>query len=66
MAERFPELKDHLSRWPELENLLSQKLFKWLMVLFVGELTIETEYLIWDLFFLKGNHVIFRVATTIL
>ena len=36
------------------------------MVLFVGELAIETEYLIWDLFFLKGNHVIFRVATTIL
>jgi hypothetical protein len=46
--------------------MLAQKLFKWLMVLFVGELPIETEYLVWDLFFVKGSVVIFRVALTIL
>lgn len=36
------------------------------MVLFVGELDLETEYLIWDLFFVKGSIVIFRVALTLL
>jgi hypothetical protein len=36
------------------------------MVLFVGELDTETEYLVWDLFFVKGSIVIFRVALTIL
>ena len=27
------------------------------MVLFVGELPIETEYRIWDLFFVKGGYI---------
>lgn len=36
------------------------------MVLFVGELPLETEYLVWDLFMVKGSVVIFRVALTIL
>ena len=36
------------------------------MVLFVGELPIETEYLIWDMIMVKGSVIIFRVALTIL
>jgi hypothetical protein len=36
------------------------------MVLFVGEFESEVEYLIWDLFFIKGSTVIFRVALTVL
>ena len=36
------------------------------MVLFVGELPLETEYLVWDLFLTKGSVVLFRVALTIL
>jgi len=36
------------------------------MVLFVGELPQETEYLVWDLFMVKGSVVLFRVALTIL
>lgn len=36
------------------------------MVLFVGELPAETEYLIWDLFFVKGSVVVFRVALTLI
>jgi hypothetical protein len=36
------------------------------MVLFVGEMPQDTEYLVWDLFFLKGSVVLFRVAMTIL
>ena len=36
------------------------------MVLFVGELPIETQYTIWNLFFIKGSTVIFRAALTIL
>jgi hypothetical protein len=43
---------------------LLQKLFKQLMVLFVGELPLETELLVWDLFFVKGSNLIFRVALT--
>jgi hypothetical protein len=55
-----------LEKWPETSIMLQQTIFKWLMVLFVGELPLETEYLIWDLFMIKGSVVIFRVALTIL
>jgi hypothetical protein len=34
--------------------------------LFVGHLHEDTEFAIWDLFFIKGSTVIFRVALTIL
>lgn len=43
-----------------------QKLFKWLMTLFLGELPVDTEYAVWDLFFIKGSIVLFRVGVTIL
>lgn len=36
------------------------------MVLFVGELPIDVEYFVWDLIFIKGATVVFRVALTIL
>jgi len=36
------------------------------MVLFVGELPMETQYTVWNLYFIKGSTVIFRVALTIL
>lgn len=46
--------------------MLSNTVFRWLMVLFVGKFPIETEYLIWDMIMVKGSTVIFRVALTIL
>ena len=36
------------------------------MVLFVGELQMDVEILIWDLFFIKGFNVMFRIALTVL
>jgi hypothetical protein len=51
---------------PETHIILSQRLFKWIMVLFVGELPLEVEYAVWDLFLAKGSVVLFRVAITIL
>ena len=35
------------------------------MVLFVGEVPEEAELLVWDLFFVKGSYVVFRVALTV-
>ena len=40
-------------------------LTKWLICLFVNHLPLETELLVWDLFFLKGSQVIFRIALTL-
>lgn len=62
----MPKLCLILDLNPETHIILAQKLFKWLMVLFVGELPPETEYLVWDLFMVKGSVVLFRVALTIL
>jgi hypothetical protein len=39
--------------------------FSWVN-LFVNFLSTETEYLVWDLFFLKGNSILFKVTLTIL
>jgi len=36
------------------------------MVLFVGEMSEDTVFFVWSLFFVKGSYVIFRVALTIL
>jgi hypothetical protein len=36
------------------------------MVLFVGEVPEEAELLVWDLFFVKGSYVVFRVALTVM
>lgn len=66
MREKLPKFCLILDLNPETHIILAQKLFKWLMVLFVGELPSETEYLVWDLFMVKGSVVLFRVALTIL
>lgn len=63
---KLPKLFAYLDEFPETNTFLMQKLFKWLMVLFVGELPLDVEYVVWDLFFIKGESVIFRVALTIL
>jgi hypothetical protein len=36
------------------------------MTLFLGELPVDTEYAVWDLLFIKGSIVLFRVGVTIL
>ena len=65
MQEQCAKLLKHLERWPELNMMLAQMVFKWLMCLFVGELPEETELLVWDLFFLKGSYVLYKVALTL-
>lgn len=40
-------------------------LTKWLICLFINHLPLETELVVWDLFFIKGIQVIFRVALTL-
>ena len=60
MQEQCTKLLKHLERWPELNMMLAQMVFKWLMCLFVGELL-----LVWDLFFLKGSYVLYKVALTL-
>ena len=64
MNTQYPKLLNHIQEWPEMNVFLLQKLFKQLMVLFVGELPLETELFVWDLFFVKGSNLIFRVALT--
>jgi hypothetical protein len=66
MQEQCAKLLKHLERWPELNMMLAQMVFKWLMCLFVGELPEETELLVWDLFFLKGSYIIYKVALTLI
>ena len=46
--------------------ILDMKLFKWLMALFLGELPLETELFVWDLFVLRPETSIFRVALAVL
>jgi len=59
MSKRLPKLCKHLEKQDFDVDLL---LTKWLICLFVNHLPLETEFLVWDLFFLKGSQVIFRVA----
>jgi hypothetical protein len=65
--ERLPEFHTYLTEVvPEVTMILSQKLFTWLTVLFVGELNEEAELYVWDMFFTVDSSEIFRVALTIL
>lgn len=66
MEEKLPRLCETFDQFPEVRILLDQKIFKWLMVLFVGELSPTVETYVWDLFFIKGSIVIIRVALTVL
>jgi hypothetical protein len=66
MEKKVPYLWNHLKQWQETQIIIVQKLFKWLMTLFLGELPQETEYAVWDMFMVEGSAVLFRVAITIL
>ena len=39
--------------------------FPWLVQLFVNKIPLETQLVVWDLFFLKGVRVLLRVALTV-
>lgn len=38
MEKKVPYLWNHLKQWQETQIIIVQKLFKWLMTLFLGEL----------------------------
>jgi TBC1 domain family member 8/9 len=61
IKEHLPRLSDFLDERPEV-----QKLFRWIMVIFVGTLPYETELQVWDLFFTKDSTEIFRIALNLL
>ena len=48
-----------------MEFDLDLLLTKWFICLFVNHLPLDTELLVWDLFFIKGTSVLFRVAMTL-
>ena len=62
MNRRLPNLCQHLDNFNFDVDLL---LTKWLICLFVNHLPLETELVVWDLFFIKGIQVLFRVALTL-
>jgi len=63
LLKRLPRLCEHLQEFNFSLDLLA---FQWLVCLFVNNLPAETEYAVWDLFFIKGVSVLFRVAITVL
>lgn len=63
MGKHLPKLCQHFEEQGWNADL---QIFKWFVQLFVGHLETETEYVVWDLFFIKGSQVIFRVALTVL
>lgn len=63
MRERLPKLCNHLESFNfDLDILVT----KWLIVIFVNHLPLDAELAVWDLFFIKGSTVLFRVALTLL
>ena len=62
MRDRMPKLTEHLDSFEFGLDLL---LTKWLICLFVNHLPLEAELAVWDLFFIKGVSVLFRVAITL-
>jgi hypothetical protein len=58
----MPKLCQHLETFDFDVDLL---LTKWLICLFVNHLPLATELVVWDLFFIKGVSVLFRVALTL-
>jgi hypothetical protein len=67
LERKKPKLLEHLEAFdpPFTINLLA---FQWFVTLFVhhANLPLETEYLIWDLFFIHGDTVIFSAALTLI
>ncbi len=62
MWTRYPELARHFDEIDFNTDLLT---FPWLVQIFVSKLPIETTFVVWDLFFLKGVRVLLRAALTI-
>jgi hypothetical protein len=52
MAKHLPKLNAHFNK---MEWNADLQIFKWLVQMFVGHLETETEYVVWDLFFIKGS-----------
>lgn len=63
---RLPKLGKLMEQNPEMRQAIDQRSIKWIICLFVNELPMQCEYLIWDLFFVAGCRVLFRFALTIL
>ena len=66
LQRKRPKLKQHLDSFdpPFTVNLLA---FQWFLALFISHvnLPLETEYTIWDMFFIWGDTVIFSTALTL-
>ena len=63
MQKRLPKLVEHLEVNQFSCDLIA---FQWIVCLFASNLPQQINMAIWDLFFIKGIIVLFRVALTIL
>ena len=63
MQNRLPKLVEHLQNNDFSLDLIA---FQWIVCLFASNLPQAIGMAVWDLFFIKGIVVIFRVALTIL
>ena len=59
---RYPQLALHFDDVGFSTDLLT---FPWLVQIFVNKIPLETAFVVWDLFFLKGVRVLLRVALTV-
>ncbi len=60
--EKLPRLQKHFDSYDFSCDLM---LTKWLICLFVNHLQLEAELAVWDLLFIKGVSVLFRVGITL-
>ena len=63
LEQYMPDISEHFAACDFNLDLLS---FQWLVCLYSGKLREDTVNTVWDLFFLQGIGVIFRVALTII
>ena len=63
MQKRLPKLVEHLAANDFSLDLVA---FQWIVCLFASNLPQNIGMAVWDLFFIKGIVVLFRVALTIL
>ena len=63
MQRRLPKLCEHLQANDFSLDLVA---FQWIVCLFASNLPQSIGFAVWDLFFIKGIVVLFRVALTIL
>ena len=60
--EKLPKLQKHFDQYEFSCDLM---LTKWLICLFVNHLQLDAELAVWDLLFIKGVSVLFRVGITL-